>query len=86
MEFDVARENFVAACRRGLAAHFELARSRGNIPAQRAPPRGALPAGPAGLQELDIDSSDIDRYLGVVEERVRSLAPVLSGRSTPMTA
>lgn len=72
MEFDVARENFVAAARLGLGAHLSWP-DRGNIPAQQLLLVELLPIARQGLQELDTDSSDIDRYLGVVEERVSSL-------------
>jgi len=72
MEFDVARENFVAAARLGLGAHLSWP-ERGNIPAQQLLLVDLLPVARQGLQDLDTDSSDIDRYLGVIEERVRSL-------------
>ncbi len=72
MEFDVARENFVAAARLGLGAHLSWP-ERGNIPAQQLLLVELLPVARQGLQELDTDSSDIDRYLGIIEERVRSL-------------
>lgn len=72
MEFDVARENFVAAARLGLGAHLSWP-ERGNIPAQQLLLVELLPVARQGLEELDTDSSDIDRYLGVIEERIRSL-------------
>jgi len=72
MEFDVARENFVAAARLGLGAHLTWPR-RGNIPAQQLLLVELLPLAREGLQELDTDSSDIDRFLGVIEERIRCL-------------
>ena len=72
MEFDVARENFVAAARLGLGAHLTWP-ERGNIPAQQLLLVELLPVARQGLQDLDTDSSDIDRYLGVIEERIQSL-------------
>jgi CBS domain-containing protein len=72
MEFEVARENFVAAARLGLGAQLTWPK-RGSIPAQQLLLVELLPLATEGLQALDIDGSDIDRYLGVIEERVRSL-------------
>ncbi len=71
MDFDVTRENFVAACRHGLTAHLDWPEHQ-DISAQDLLLEELLPLAREGLKGLEIDSSDIDRYLGVVEERVRS--------------
>ena len=72
MEFEVARENFVAAARLGLGAHLNWP-DRGSIPAQQLLLVELLPVARQGLEELDTDPADIDRYLGVIEDRVSSL-------------
>lgn len=71
MDFDVARENFVAAGRRGLEAQLYWL-DREAVPAQELLLEELLPMAREGLDDLRIDSSDTDRYLGVIEERVRS--------------
>ncbi len=71
MSFDDAKGNFMAAARYGLDARIrwfggevlgaaELIRTR------------LLPLARAGLRDRGIDAFDIDRYLGVLEERVAS--------------
>ena len=72
MDFDVTRENFVAACRQGLTAHLNWP-EREDVSAQELLLEELLPLARDGLKDLDIDSADIDRYLGLIEERVRSL-------------
>ena len=73
MQFDTARENFVAACRRGMAAHFNWPEREADISAQDLLLQELLPLARDGLRGLAIDSSDIDRYLGIIEDRVKSL-------------
>ena len=71
MDFDDAKNNFFSAARDGLAAQF---RWRGG----KTWTAGALirdellPLAREGLVNAEVDSDDIDRYLGVIEERVRS--------------
>jgi len=71
MSFDDAKGNFMAAARYGLDARIrwfggevlgasELIRSR------------LLPLARAGLRQRGIDALDVERYLGVLEERVAS--------------
>jgi CBS domain-containing protein len=71
MDFDDAHANFSAAAALGLGAQLswvgvELA------PADRLIIDELLPIARDGLQASHIDSGDIDCYLGVIEERVRS--------------
>ena len=71
MAFDDANANFVAAARYGLDAQFrwidgEMVTARDLILER------LLPMAREGLQEKKIASADIDRYLDVVRERVRS--------------
>ena len=71
MEFDDAKSNFQAASRLGLDAQFTWI--GGNvIPVRELILRDLLPVARYGLERADILSSDIDRYLGVIEKRVRS--------------
>jgi CBS domain-containing protein len=72
LEFDVARENFVSAARLGLSAHFSWPGHQ-NVPAQQLLLETLIPMAKEGLEALNIVSPDIDRYLGVIEERVESL-------------
>jgi CBS domain-containing protein len=71
LDFDDAKSNFVAAARLGLAS--QLAWLDGNRwPAHDLVLRELLPTAREGLQSSGIDAADIDRYLGVIEERVAS--------------
>ena len=72
MEFDTAQENFLAAARLGLRAQFDWP-ACGHRPAQELILDHLLPLARAGLKLKEIDGGDIDRYLGVLEERVRRL-------------
>lgn len=71
MDFGTAKENFVAAARLGLAAQFGWP-GRENVPAGELIRAELLPLAREGLRATAIDSADIDRYLGVIEERVAS--------------
>ncbi|MHC4955039.1 MAG: CBS domain-containing protein [Planctomycetota bacterium] len=71
MSFDDAKSNFLAAARLGLKAQLtwfggQTESASGLILKQ------LLPLARAGLASRDIDTADIDRYLGVIEERVES--------------
>ncbi|HRV82962.1 MAG TPA: hypothetical protein P5218_16140, partial [Planctomycetota bacterium] len=70
MAFDDARTNFLAAARYGLDAQFRWVEGE-QVPARALILERLLPMAREGLQEKRIDPGDIDRYLGVVEERVR---------------
>ncbi len=72
MEFEVARENMVAAARLGLGAHFTWP-GRENVPAQELILQELLPLARRGLEAVDIDGDDVGRYLGTIEARVASL-------------
>lgn len=71
LPFANARDNFYAAAKRSLEAHVSwFDDARGTL-------RGLviehlLPMARQGLEQLEIDRADIDRYLGIVEARVRS--------------
>jgi CBS domain-containing protein/gamma-glutamyl:cysteine ligase YbdK (ATP-grasp superfamily) len=71
MSFDDAKANFFAAARFGLNARFTWVDGE-SVGAPRLILEHLLPLARAGLKRADVDSTDVDRYLGVVEERVRS--------------
>ena len=71
MTFDTAQDNFLQACRLGLSAQFTWP-GHESISAADLIRKHLLPLARQGLQELDIVSTDIDRYLGLIDERVAS--------------
>lgn len=71
MAFDDAVENFVAAARRGLKAHFTWMHGK-TYSASELILDHLLPLARKGLEVHDIAAGDIDLYLGVIEDRVRS--------------
>ncbi|MHC4958467.1 MAG: CBS domain-containing protein [Planctomycetota bacterium] len=70
MPFDDARANFMQAARRGLQAHFTWIGGKATS-ARELILEELLPLARDGLEANGIDSGDIDRYLGVIEERTR---------------
>jgi CBS domain-containing protein/gamma-glutamyl:cysteine ligase YbdK (ATP-grasp superfamily) len=70
MKFADAKSNFLSAARRGLKAQFAWFDGR-NYSAQELVLKELLPEARRGLLEVDIDPEDVDRYLNVIEERVR---------------
>ncbi len=69
LEFDDARENFFAAARHGLEARFTW------LDGQKASARELIlgelvPKACEGLRLVGIDHDDIDRYLGIIRQRV----------------
>ena len=71
LSFDNAKENFFAAARNGLNAQLKWLDGK-SISATSLILNELLPLARAGLKDARVDSSDIDKYLGVLEERVRS--------------
>ncbi|HET8864620.1 MAG TPA: CBS domain-containing protein [Gracilimonas sp.] len=71
MDFDNARMNFFAASKLGLDTKFVWTKDR-KMTAVDLIKDELLPIAKNGLQKADIDSSDIDTYLGVIEERVNT--------------
>ncbi|MBZ0267801.1 CBS domain-containing protein [bacterium] len=69
LPFDTARSNFTAAARRGLEAQFEWIGDT-VLPASTLILQQLLPLAREGLAAARVDEGDIDRYLGVVEQRV----------------
>jgi CBS domain-containing protein len=71
MEFDDARMNFFEAARHGLDAQFRWVGGKIHAAADLLSAH-LLPMARAGLEKARIDAADIDTYLGIMEERVRS--------------
>jgi CBS domain-containing protein/gamma-glutamylcysteine synthetase len=71
LSFDDAKENFFAAARHGLNAQFKWLDGK-SLSATSLILNDLLSLARAGLRESNVDSNDIDKYLAVVEERVRS--------------
>jgi CBS domain-containing protein len=71
MEFDAAHENFVAAARLGLRAQFAWP-GHHHVPADELILNELLPIAKEGLLHREIDEGDVERYLGILEERVRT--------------
>ena len=69
--FDDAKMNFLSAARHGLGAQFTWLDGKTH-PAQDLLAERLLPMAREGLRECHIDGDDIDRYLGVMEDRVRT--------------
>lgn len=71
MEFDDAKANFVAAARLGLGSQITWLKGH-RVPAHELLCQELLPLAEDGLRASGIDGEDIDRYLGVIRERVES--------------
>lgn len=71
MEFDDAKANFYTAARQGIGA-FMTWIHRKVYPCRELVLKELLPLAREGLQAANILKSDIDRYLGVIEERAHS--------------
>ncbi len=71
MDFDSAKSNFVAAARVGMATQLSWLHGE-RLPADELISEVLLPIAREGLQRGDIDEADIERYLSVIEERVRT--------------
>ncbi|MCA9684762.1 MAG: hypothetical protein KC457_21435, partial [Myxococcales bacterium] len=71
MSFDDARHNFFSAARYGLDARMTWVDGK-QYDASALILDELLPLARSGLQRSNIASEDIDRYLGVLEERVKS--------------
>jgi CBS domain-containing protein len=71
MSFDAAKSNFLSAARHGLSAHFHWTNGR-EVRAADLILHELIPLAREGLEQKKIASEDIDRYLGVLEDRVKS--------------
>lgn len=71
MSFDDAKTNFFAAARHGLNAQFNWLDGK-TIAASTLILDHLLPLAHQGLKQANVNPADAERYLGVIEERVRS--------------
>jgi CBS domain-containing protein len=71
MSFDDAKENFFTAARHGLNAQFNWIDGKMHA-ASTLILEHLLPLAHQGLKQAEVNSADADRYLGVIEKRVRS--------------
>ncbi|MBX7171648.1 MAG: CBS domain-containing protein [Pyrinomonadaceae bacterium] len=69
MSFDEARNNFFTAARYGLKSQFVWFNGK-SYRTSRLILEELLPRARHGLRSVNIDSADIERYLGIIEERV----------------
>jgi len=70
MSFDDAKLNFFRAARHGLDAHFRWIDGE-NHSATSLILNALLPSARAGLSSAQVEEKDIDKYLGIIEERTR---------------
>ena len=73
MEFDDAKDNFTAAAKLGLRSAMTWLDGE-TVAAPRLILDTLLPLAEAGLNSHGVDKADIDRYLGVIHDRTRSLS------------
>ncbi|HKJ70320.1 MAG TPA: glutamate--cysteine ligase [Gammaproteobacteria bacterium] len=71
LEFATARENFYNAAKHGLEARVTWLDGR-HWPLAALLRERLLPAAREGLTELGCDAGDRDRFLGIIEQRVRT--------------
>ena len=71
MSFDDAKANFFAAARHGLNAQFNWVDGSTQA-ASTLILDHLLPLAHEGLKQANVNPADADRYLGVIEDRVRS--------------
>jgi CBS domain-containing protein len=69
LSFGDVKSNFLAAARDGIRAQMNWF-DDSHMPAKQLVLEQLLPLAREGLQEAGIDEDDIDRYLGVVHDRV----------------
>lgn len=71
IEFEEVKENFLAASRHGLKAGFHWLDGE-TYSARRLLLDQLLPLARMGLAEVGVDPDDIERYLGIIHDRVES--------------
>jgi hypothetical protein len=72
MSFEAAQDNFFAAARQGLNAKLYWPKIGREVPVGELLIKHLVPMARAGLADWGVDGADIDRYLGIIEERVLS--------------
>ena len=71
MSFDEAKLNFLSAARHGLAAQLQWFDGE-TLPAQALLRDKLIPLAREGLLGSGLDRGDVDRYMGILDARVRS--------------
>jgi len=71
LRFEDAKVNFFAAARHGLDAHFNWI-DGSNYSASALLLENLIPLARAGLRHAAVNEVDIDKYLGIIETRVKS--------------
>jgi CBS domain-containing protein len=71
MAFDDAKANFFAAARYGLNAQFDWVNGK-TTTASTLILDHLIPLAHQGLKQANVNQADVDLYLGVIEDRVRS--------------
>lgn len=69
IRFEDVKTNFLAAAREGIRAQMNWFGDT-HLPAQKLITQHLLPLAREGLEQMAIDRGDIERYLGVLEDRV----------------
>lgn len=69
MDFEHAASNFSNAAQHGLDAQLWWPKHE-HTPARELLPIAIIPLARKGLQDAGIDNADIERYLGIIEQRV----------------
>jgi gamma-glutamyl:cysteine ligase YbdK (ATP-grasp superfamily) len=70
MSFEAARDNFFAAARLGLGAKLYWPKVGREVPAGELLVKHLVPIAREGLADWGVDTEDIERYLGIIEDRV----------------
>lgn len=68
--FDHARMNFLKAARTGLETQFQWLTGK-LVPADQLILRELLPLAREGLKKANLSTTDVESYLGIIEQRVR---------------
>jgi len=68
-DFDDAKNNFFAACRYGINSYFHWIDGE-KVNATDLLAEKLIPMARNGLEKANVDAKDIERYMGVIEQRV----------------
>lgn len=71
MDFDVAKGNLLAAARHGINVQMKWVDGE-SVPADKLLLEELLPIARKGLQKAEVHKDDIDYYLGIIRDRVKS--------------
>jgi CBS domain-containing protein/gamma-glutamylcysteine synthetase len=73
LTFAEARDNFVKTARYGMDSELSWLNDR-KMSVKEVLLKEVLPLAREGMEELKVDSGDIDKYLGIIEERTKAHA------------